>query len=545
MNRHNVSTMALFFKRTSGPHRTWVRLVSIFFLSLALLSAYVALSLFEAWASVPFWVQNAALIGGVLVLYLFARKTLGVGSWEFATRPLTLVSLAALAVLGFAAMLSGFQTAGSAAKGRIMQGFMLSLRQPPAEALFTLTAVPPDYLDKTKATLFSEAHGPVARHIGSEPFVLPEGTLLKIVVAETGNFTPTFVYRGASIKPAAAGEGRFTADVLLLESGILEIRIGPYVSFSNAVEVIPDREPGLTFVEAPSLTKRDSLKLLLAFEDDHGLQTLALEISRRGLTGLETEALSLPLVPGGAAEGETAAYVNLLAHRWAGMTVEAAVVGRDALGQTGRTKTVSLRLPQKDFTNPAAGVLASVRSALINNPEWKNAQIRRLDVLTQDKTLFAGRLGLYAALRTAYWKLRSSESEADIAQVNRLLWQLALAFEDDGSDEQQGVMRLFEDIASALAARGGENDFETLSRRLETRLRYLFDRELGLFSTRTGMAGGATDPAVPAPETFPGLIERMRALHAEGRDAEALAVLLQLQGYFEAFALDPEAPFPS
>lgn len=508
-------------------------------------AAYIALSLVEAWAHLPFWMQDAALIGGLIAVYLFARLALKSGPESAVTAPRVLAGLALLALFSGAALLAGFQQAESAARGRIVQGFMLSFRQPPAYALITLTAVPPTYLDVPKTTLFSEKDGPVKRDAGTEPVVLPEGTLLKIAIAKTEDFTPTIVYRSASISPTAVGDGRFTANVAVLEGGGLEIRVGPYVFFSRAIAVIPDREPALAFVESPSLTKRDSLTLRVAFSDDHGLKTLALEISRRGPAGFETETIPIPFVPTEAGEAESTAFVNLLAHRWAGTAVEAAVVGADALGQQGRTKTVSLRLPQKDFINPAAAVLMSVRSALLNNPERKNAQIRRLDALTGETELFEGRLALYAALRTAYWKLRSAESEADLDQVNRLLWQMAVSLEDDGTDEQQMVVTLFEDIGAALAEQDPGAGFDVLAARLETRLKYLFDRELGLFSTRTGMAGTVAGADVPALEAFPTLIERMRALHAEGRDAEALAILLQLQRYFEAFALNPEAPFRS
>lgn len=533
--------------KAGAQGRGAVRAAAAVLFSFAVVASYIALSLLEAWAFVPFWVQDIALMGGLFAMYLFARKALVPGAGGFAATPQAWTGLAVLAFIAGAALFAGFQQAGSAAKGRIVQGFMLSLRQPPASALFTLTAVPPGYLDASKQTLFSGRDGPVKRHAGADPFILPEGTLLKISLEGTEDFTPTVIYRGTSINSAAAGDGRYTANVPLLEGGTLEIRIGPYVSFSQAIEVIPDQEPEVAFAEAPSLTKRDSLKIRVSFEDDHGLKALSLEISRRDLAGFQTETIPIPVFARGPGASEGIVFVNLLAHRWAGSTVEAAVTATDALGQQGRTKTVSLRLPQKDFANPAAGVLISIRSALINNPERKNAQVRRLDALTQESSLFEGRLALYATLRAAYWKLRSAETQADFDQVTRLLWQMALALEDDGSDDQQTIIGLFEDLGAALveAEAGDGPAFDLLSQRLEARLRYLFDRELGLFSTRTGMAEGVEASDVPALETFQGLIERMRSLHAEGRDAEALAILLQLQGYFEAIALNPDASFRS
>jgi Domain of unknown function (DUF4175) len=526
-------------------HLTLQRLASVFLFGFAVLCGYLTLSLFEVWTRLPFWVQDGALVGGIVAFYVFARQTLAAPGGSLALRPGVLLFLGVLAVVGFGGLVAGLDFAGSAAKGRVLQGFVVSLRQPPASAEITLTAEPPDYLGLPRQTLFTPADGAVTRHAGTEPVVLPEGTALAIVLGGTKGFAPTIVYRGRTSEAVDAGDGRYTASVSLLESGVLDIRVGPYISLSQPIEVIPDREPAVAFVEEPSHTKRDSIKLRIAMDDDHGLETLALEISRRDPDGFRTETIPLRLLPNGAGKAEATAYVNLLAHRWAGSTVEAAVVGTDALGQEGRTKTVSLRLPQKDFANSAAGVLISIRSALTNNPERKNAQVRRLDALAEEPGVFNGRLALYATLRTTYWKLRSAETQADFDQVNRLLWQMALALEDDGTDEQQAVIGLFDDLGAALTGGGGDPGVDVLAGRLEKQLRFLFDREIGLFSTRTGMAGGVEGSDVPALETFPSLIERLRALHAEGRDGEALAILLQLEGYFEAFALNPETPAQS
>lgn len=495
-------------------------------------SGFVAISLFEGWARVPFWVQSGALLGGALVLAVAGRALLR-KQWQALTTSLSLTLLFILAVVSGAALVVGFMDAGPAARDRIVQGFKLSLRQPPTESILTLTAAPPAYLDAPKQSLFSPSDGAFARRVQPAAAILPEGTVLKIAIGKTNDFVPNIVYNGKIITPLRVGTGRYAASLVLQESGRLEIRIGPYVSFAHAIELIPDRTPSLTFVEAPVLTKHDSIKLQIAYSDDHGLRDLKLKLSRRGPRGWESESFPLSIVEGGAPQGMRTAYLNLLAHPWAGSAVETTVVGTDALGQAGRSKSFSLRLPHKDFVHPVASALASVRSALTNNPERQNAQMQRLDMLARDRALFTGRLGLYASLRSAYWKLRSVESEADVAQVVRLLWQLALAFENDGSEERQGIASLFEDMTAILAARDAHGDFEVVYRQLASQLTSFANREPESFVTRTGMISTNDEPLAPPVISLSLLLSRIRALHEEGRNAEALDVLLELQERFE------------
>lgn len=507
-------------------------LVAAVLLVISGVCGFVAVSLFEGWAHVPFWLHSGALLGGLMFLAI-AGHALWRERWNVLTAPLSLTLLSIVSVVSATAMVVGFLDAGPAARDRVVQGFKLSLRQPPTEAILTLTAAPPAYLDAPKQSLFSPANGAFARHVLPGAAILPEGTVLKIAIGKTNDFVPDIVYNEKTVTPLRVGTGRYAATVVLQESGKLAIRIGPYVSFAHAVELIPDHTPSLALVKAPVLTKRDSIKLQIAYSDDHGLRDLVLKLSRRGPRGWESETLPLSFIEGGALQGTQTAYLNLLAHPWAGSAVETTVVGTDALGQVGRSKTVSLRLPHKDFVHPVASALASIRSALVNNPERQNAQMHRLDTLTQDRTLFTGRLGLYTSLRSAYWKLRSVESEADVAQVVRLLWQLALAFENDGSEQQQNIVSLFEEMTALLTSRAPERNFETVYRQLAGKLTSLADREPETFSTRTGMISSA-DPSLTSPVvSLPMLLSRMRALHDDGQKAEALDVLLMLQEHFE------------
>lgn len=534
-----------------SPLKGFVLAIGLF--AFALIGGYITLSLFEVWAYLPFWFQNLALIGTLAAIYVLARKWARSAklfqrhgkegmALPHRTRLRRWGALAGIVLVG---LIAGFQYAGDAAKGRIFQSFALNLRQPPAEVALSILATPPAYTGLTEVAIYSGREGPVRHFEAGEQQILPEGSVLEITIGGVGTYSPSIYFAGKAVSGDLASDGRYHASVPVYENGVLDIQVGPYVSARHRIGIIPDGDPEVTLAEAPRITTRKSLKLRTSFQDDHGLSDVYLELSRRGLTKTEKQIIPLPLLArGGNADGETF-FVNLLANPWAGTTAAATLVGVDALGQEGRSDTVTVLLPEKEFTNHAADSLISIRKALITSPERKSAQVRRLDLITQDLRSGKGNLAVYAALRSAYWKLRSAETQEDIDEVSRMLWHAALSLEGDGAREEQDVHNLFTEITRLLVEGKEPERASRLAQRLEGRMTFLFDKEFQMFSRRTGMAGSLQGLDIPALDNFRSLIRKIEGLAGDGKNAEALEALLKLQGYFETVAIPPERRDPS
>ena len=62
--------------------------------------------------------------------------------------------------------------------------------------------------------------------------------------------------------------------------------------------------------------------------------------------------VSLPLPGGTPKSAHGVSQQDLTAHPWAGLPVTAKLVARDALGQTGESRTEEFVLPERPFQNP-------------------------------------------------------------------------------------------------------------------------------------------------------------------------------------------------
>jgi len=275
----------------------------VFQFALIILGAYVLVSLLGLWAYLPFWIKNLALLGVVASVYIYARKhaniykklrhyqspgemkLLGLGPvWH----------LHALSVVVISGLVVGFYHAESGIPGRLLQAFTFSLKQPPGEVLLTLSIEPPSYLDQSETIVLSEQEGPLSRYEGSGVLSFPEGSILSITIKNAGDYAP-YVSLGNSLgQNYKSTENTLHSRHILNEAATLDIRVGPYVSIRQAFDVIPDETPSVALVSKPQFTKRNSLVVQYAFDDDHGVEKAYLQLSRRELTGVSTTTVNLP-----------------------------------------------------------------------------------------------------------------------------------------------------------------------------------------------------------------------------------------------------------
>ena len=95
--------------------------------------------------------------------------------------------------------------------------------------------------------------------------------------------------------------------------------------------------------------------------DDYGVASVRVILTPHGRHGAPLSA-DLPLAP--AKIVSQTSFVDLTAHPYAGLMVDARLEARDAIGQAGVSSTVTFRLPARVFTDPLARALIEQRQNL-------------------------------------------------------------------------------------------------------------------------------------------------------------------------------------
>ena len=519
-----------------------IRLLTSFLqLVLVFLGAYLTLSLFEVWAFFPFWIKNIAFLVSLGMIYKLARVKLKNAAIKLRSRKQhtykeswVLHGLSALVLAGFVV---GLNHAGPGAAGRMGQALTFSLKQPPKEIWLTITVTPPDFLSTDPVTVFSPAHGPVGRRVNETPVTFPEGSIVEIEILNAGDYSPFVALGNGLDQPAFEGDNIFISKHLLQEDSPLEIQVGPYVAYRQFFQAIPDDSPSVEIFGDITVSPRNSLEISFRAKDDNGIEEVYLELRQRGLITLENDRVRVPYLMGLNEEESTTHYVNLLSHPWAGASVIGAITVVDGLGQETTSEELLVLLPEKMFRNPLSQRLISIRKALIFNPEQQDTQVRRLDTLTKNGTAFEENKGIYLALRLAYWRLRSAETNADLDEVGRFLWQAALALEDDGSLEEQQIFDTLDRMTAVLSTPEKLEDFQNLSRSLKSRIENFFDREFQLSPRRQSLQGNIRRMDIPAFHTIRGLITEMQEEAQKGQTDKAMGTLVKFKGLFEELAV--------
>lgn len=503
-----------------------------FFLNLGMMALivfglYLALSLFEVWAYVPFLVKNVALAGSLIAVYFYTRRALK--NPETPSQKINpVLGVSSLAILGAVAF--GIIQAGSALPGRLIQAFTFSMDQPPNEVLLTLEVIPPPHTGLPKATLFSMENGPVARLDLENPDAFPEGSIVSLSLQMDGTFTPVISLGNEWVKATKEGKNLYTTQQVLKENSTLDIQVGPYVAITQKFEVIADENPAIDFINLPTQTARKSMKITASFEDDFGVEEIYLELSS---LGTEPTLTRLPFLKGKEKAGRGTFFINLLADHRAGSLVSGKLVAFDALGQKAESEWLSFILPEKGLQNPLAIEVYEIRKALLLNPARQSSQVGRLSKLTEKSEEFADKKGLYLALRSAYWRLRSAETQKDLDEITRFLWQTSLSLEDDGSYEEQGLRTLLEEMTE-IALNGEDiRGFEKVSKSLRAKANELFRLEFRQTRRRFSFNSGVEGFEIPQIRNFRELTEILEREATENHRENVLKALLEARSLFE------------
>src|SRR5207245_1610975 len=103
---------------------------------------------------------------------------------------------------------------------------------------------------------------------------------------------------------------------------------------------------------------------------------------------------------------QATSYHDLSPHPWAGLPVEIRVAATDALGQTGESEPVQMKLPARVFDHPVARAIIDQRRELVIDPGSRLAVADTLSDLRERPPLYRDDTVAFLALRLAEQRLR-------------------------------------------------------------------------------------------------------------------------------------------
>lgn len=423
----------------------------------------------------------------------------------------------ALRVLLLLAVVTLLVGVGDSASDRLRSAFRFSALSKGAEARLDAWITPPAYTGKPPIML---ADGGRPHATGEEKpagaLEIPDRSVLVVRGAGAGIGTLTVEVPGEDGSPhkiegkktdaaqpnGTAGAPVAGADVAevkldLRKSGVLAVyadgtRIGTWT-----IQVTPDNPPTIALTKEPERSLRGGLKLFYKVEDDYGVVSAEARIKRiRPKADTSTTAwarnkanrgprlpyerppsiaLRLPKAYPKSAEGQS--FQELGDHLWAGMSVELTLVAKDLAGQTGRSKTLEMVLPERQFRKALARAVVEQRRHLVEDPRNRLDVAKALEALTLEPEGFIDDLQVYLGIRSAYWRLVRDDSRAGYRSVMAQLWNVALRIEDGNlTDAERALREAQERLSKAIENGASDEEIQRLMQELRQALAQFLDQ---------------------------------------------------------------------
>jgi uncharacterized protein (TIGR02302 family) len=381
-------------------------------------------------------------------------------------------------------------------------------------------------------------------YTGLAPQFLRPGTAETIRIP-TGSALLAQVHGGQSVpRLAIDGEGRdfdavdkqnFRASATLTRGTQLEVNQAGTTLGIWPIDIIPDNPPKVAFAKAPEGTTRAALRIDYQASDDYGIEAVKAVIRREGGKPDETIDLEAPLPGLHLKEAQATSYHDLSPHPWAGLPVEIRLVATDALGQTGESEPVQMKLPERVFEHPVARAIIDQRKELVTDPGARLAVADTLGDLRERPRLYRDDTVAFLALRLAEQRLRINDDANSIAEVQQLLWDTALRIEDGRmSLSEREMRRLQQELQDALAKNAPDEEIERLMKELQQALDRYLQALAENMARNPDQAQQPIDPSkVISSRDLQRMLDRARDLARNGARDQARELLSQLQNMLE------------
>jgi uncharacterized protein (TIGR02302 family) len=266
--------------------------------------------------------------------------------------------------------------------------------------------------------------------------------------------------------------GEYSTSFKITADSHVRVRASGQALASWHLNAIPDNPPAIAFAAGPGRTEHDALKLSYRASDDYGVVGARAIIVPHGRSG-KPLYVELPLAATSAKTISDTAYSDLTENPYAGLSVDITLEARDAIGQTGRSRTMRFTLPARIFVNPLARAFIEQRSNLATaNDAGRNRVLLTLDALAiAPDHYYPDQPGIYTGLRASYWALKLARHDEDVSHVEDLLWQMATSIEQGGLAAAAQQLRAIQQMLMQALAQGAPQEvIESLMQRYEEAL---------------------------------------------------------------------------
>jgi uncharacterized protein (TIGR02302 family) len=368
----------------------------------------------------------------------------------------------------------------------------------------------------------------------AETLRIPTGSKL-LAQVHGGAAVPRLAIDGNSRDFDAVDKQNFRAAATLTVGKQLAVTQAGTALGSWPIEIIPDNPPTVAFAKTPEGTTHAALRIDYRAGDDYGVESVKAVIRREGGNPRETIELDAPLPGLHLKEAQATSYHDLSPHPWAGLPVEIRLVATDALGQTGESEPVRMKLPERKFEHPVAQAIIDQRKELATDPGSRLAVADTLGDLRERPQLYRDDTVAFLAMRLAEERLRLNDDANSIAEVQQLLWDTALRIEDGRmSLAEREMRRLQQELQDALAKNAPDEEIERLMKELQQALdRYLQALAENMARNPEQFQQPIDPSKVISSRDLQRMLERARDLARNGARDQARELLSQLQNMLE------------
>ncbi len=227
----------------------------------------------------------------------------------------------------------------------------------------------------------------------------------------------------------------FQAERDLTSGGRLAVRREGRDLAAWDVTVLAPQAPRITWAEPPGPAPRGlQVRLPWQVADEYGVDQLRAELRLRDRPAAPPVLLSVPVPNGTAKSAKGVSLQDLTANPWAGLTVTARLVGRNAAGLVGSSAEAEFSLPERAFRHPVARRLIAIRKRLSLDPDDRATATAELDRMLLDPAALGGDDGAFLNLADIYYRLVRDREAAAVGEAQALMWSLALHLDEGGAE---------------------------------------------------------------------------------------------------------------
>jgi len=341
-------------------------------------------------------------------------------------------------------------------------------------------------------------------------------------------------------RPFQGGDGDYAVTLAVRHDAPVRVRERGHLIADWRFTAIADAAPKIAFVGLPRRTEHDAVNFHFKGSDDYGVTGVSVILVPHGRAN--APAVTVPLDGGGKSFDQTT-YVDLTANPYAGLSVDARLEARDGAGNKTLSAPVTFLLPARIFTDPLARALIEQRQNLhaAAFPAERAAVATMLDAFAiAPEKFYDGKRTVYLALRSAYFGIKTARAPSDVAHVEDLLWQTAVALERGGllnaAEELRRVKAL---LAQAFASGAPQDQIDALMQRYnEAMQKYL--QMMAQNPPEPGMQQPENPDAVTLGENdIQKMMDLIKKLSAAGQREEAAQMLQMLQDMLENLRMTP------